>query len=171
LGDWGLDVGELGALEDAAVDLAIQLAGAVAFGGGELEVKQPLFLGFAAGHDDAVVGPAQLRPQCGRNFGIGLVELTHSLQVALFKAFDAGFLGLDEGGELCDRLLAPFGGLKAIADVLADRPVKLNQLLIGGGDDTVLRSLDQRQNFGELGLEVICHCFARTMLKPILTAA
>jgi hypothetical protein len=65
----------------------------------------------------------------------------------------------------------PFGGLEAIADVSADQPVKLIQLLIGGGNGAVLRSLDQRQNFGELGLEVICHCFARTMLKPILTTA
>jgi hypothetical protein len=78
-------------------------------------------------------------------------------------------VGLDEGGEPRDRLLAPFGGLEAIADVLPDglrptgghRPVKLNQLLVGGGDDAVLRGLDQLQNFGKLGLEVVVPCRGR----------
>ncbi len=56
LGDREFGIGEEGALEDAAVDLAmvldrpevIEFTGAVAFAGGELEIKQPLFLGFAA---------------------------------------------------------------------------------------------------------------------------
>lgn len=64
LGGWGFEVGELGALEDAAVDLAIEFAGAVAFGGGEVEVKEALFFAFAAGDEDVVMGPAQLRQQC-----------------------------------------------------------------------------------------------------------
>jgi hypothetical protein len=80
------------------------------------------------------------------------VKLAHPFQVALFKAFDAGFLGLDEGGKLLDRLLAPFGGFEPIADVLPDRPVELDQFLVGGGDDATLRGFDQRQDFGELGL-------------------
>jgi hypothetical protein len=63
------------------------------------------------------------------------------------------------------RLLAPFGGFEPIADVLPDglrptgghRPVELDQFLVGGGDDATLRGLDQRQDFGELGLESIGH--------------
>jgi hypothetical protein len=55
------------------------------------------------------------------------------------------------------RLLAPFGGFEPIADVLTDRPVELDQFLVGGGNDATLRGLDQRQNFGELGLQFICH--------------
>jgi hypothetical protein len=93
------------------------------------------------------------------------VKLAHPFQVALFKAFDAGFLGLDEGGKLLDRLLAPFGGFEPIADVLPDglrptgghRPVKLNQFLVGCSDDTILRGFNQRQDCGELGLESIGH--------------
>ncbi len=174
-GEFG--VGEASALEDAAVDLPMvsdrpkvnEFTGAIAFGGGELEVEQPLFLSFATGHDDAVMCPVQLRPQCGRNFRIGFVKLAHSLQVAPFKAFDAGFLGLDEGGKLLDRLLAPFGGFEPIADVLTDglrptggnRPVELDQFLVGGGNDAALRGLDQRQDFGELGLESIGHGWFR----------
>jgi hypothetical protein len=124
-----------------------------------LKVKQPLFLGFAAGHEDVVVRPAQLCQQCRHNWKIrvGFVELTHSVEAPPFKAFDAGFLGLDEGGKLLDRLLAPFGGFYAIADVLPDRPVELDQFLVGGGNDTALRGFDQRQDFGELGLESIGH--------------
>jgi hypothetical protein len=64
---------------------------------------------------------------------------------------------LDEGGKLLDRLLAPFGGFEPIADVLPDRPVELDQFLVGGGNDTALRGFDQRQDFGELGLESIGH--------------
>jgi hypothetical protein len=40
-------VGELGAFKDAAGDLAIEFAGAVVFGGGELEVEEALGFGFA----------------------------------------------------------------------------------------------------------------------------
>jgi hypothetical protein len=83
--------------------------------------------------------------------------LAHSLQVALLKPFDARFLGLDEGGELLDRLLAPFGGFEPTADVLSDRPVELDQFLVGGGNDPILSGFDQRQDFGELGLESIGH--------------
>jgi hypothetical protein len=55
------------------------------------------------------------------------------------------------------RLLAPFGVFGLIADVLPDRPIKLDQFLVGGGNDATLRGLGQRQNFGELGLQFICH--------------
>ncbi len=55
------------------------------------------------------------------------------------------------------RLLAPFGGFEPIADVLPDRPIKLDQFLVGGGNDAALRGFDQRQDFGELGLESIGH--------------
>ncbi len=53
------------------------------------------------------------------------------------------------------RLLAPFRGFEPIADVLPDLPVELDQFLVGGGNDSILRGLDQRQDFGELGLEFI----------------
>jgi hypothetical protein len=63
------------------------------------------------------------------------------------------------------RLLAPFGGFEPIADVLTDglrptgghRPIKLDQFLVGGGNDAALHGFDQRQDFGELGLQFICH--------------
>jgi hypothetical protein len=38
--------------------MPIEFTGAVAIGSSELEVEQPLFFGFAAGHDDAVMCPA-----------------------------------------------------------------------------------------------------------------
>lgn len=59
LGRWGeFDVGELGALEDAGVDLAVEFAGAVVFCGGELEVEVAFFWGFAAGDEDVMMSPA-----------------------------------------------------------------------------------------------------------------
>jgi hypothetical protein len=97
--------------------------------------------------------------------------LAHSFQVAPFKAFDAGFLGLDEGGELLDRLLAPFGGFYAIADVLPDGPIELDQFLVGGGDDATLRSFNQRQDCGELGLESIGHKLSSPSQCPSLNRA
>ncbi len=83
--------------------------------------------------------------------------MAHPFEIALFKAFNAGFLGLDEGGELLDRLLSPFGGFEPIVDVLSDRPIKLNQFLVGVSHDAILNRFDQRQDFGELGLEAIGH--------------
>jgi hypothetical protein len=44
--------------------MPIEFTGAVAIGGGKLEVKQPLFLGFAAGNQDVMMRPAQLRQHC-----------------------------------------------------------------------------------------------------------
>jgi hypothetical protein len=100
-----------------------------------------------------------LCPQCGHNFRVGVdfVELAHPVEVSPFKPFDTWFLDLDEIGKLFNGLLAPFVAGEAIADVLTNRPVELDQFLVGGGDDAVLGGLDQGQDFGELGLEIGCH--------------
>lgn len=70
------------------------------------------------------------------------MKLAHSFQVAPFKAFDAGLLGLNEGGELFDRFLAPFSSFETLADVLTDMLVEFDQFLVGGGEDFLLGGLD-----------------------------
>jgi hypothetical protein len=74
--------------------------------------------------------------------------LAHPFQIALLKAFDAGFFGLNEVGELLDSFLPPFSGLQSIVDVLANALIQLDQLLVAGGDDIVLGVLDQAKDFG-----------------------
>ena len=66
-------------------------------------------------------------------------------------------MGLDEDGKLFDRFLSPCGGVELLADVPTDRPIQLDQFLVGVGDDAILGSFDQGQNFCELGLEAIGH--------------
>jgi hypothetical protein len=109
-------------------------------------------ISFAARHDDAVMSPAQLRPQRGRNFGVGFIKLAHPFQIAPFKTFDAGFFSLNEVGELLDSFFAPVRGLQSIVDVLANAPIQLDQLLVTGDDDVVLGVFNEVKNLDELRL-------------------
>lgn len=44
-----------------------------------------------------------------------------------------------------------------LADIFANAPIQLDELLVAGRNDAILSSLDEIDDFGELGLQFICH--------------
>jgi hypothetical protein len=43
------------------------------------------------------------------------------------------------------------------ADIFTDAPIQFDQFLVAGSNDVVLSGLDEGKDFGELGLQFICH--------------
>ncbi len=49
------------------IDLEIEFASTIVFSSRKFKIEKSLSFSLTAWHDDAMVSPTQLRPQCGRN--------------------------------------------------------------------------------------------------------
>jgi hypothetical protein len=52
---------------------------------------------------------------------------------------------------------SPVGGFQSFADVFSDTPIQFDEFLVAGSNDVILSGLDEYKDFGELGLQFICH--------------
>jgi hypothetical protein len=139
-------------LKQGAVQLPLKLAEGPPLAGSHAQVELPFLVPLVPAQDRQVVAPGQFSQQCCEFWlaAVSLEELHHSPGIAGGKAPGVGLPRPYVLGQGLDGPLAPAVSGDLAANVLADVPLQVDQLLIDGGHGGAPGGVGPRSNAGPL---------------------